>query len=265
MASQAGTLHVHSNPDRGIRSQLTPQEARALTDRINRTADDLYRLLHESYERGAWIALGYDSWRDYAQAEFTLSQSRVYQLLDQGRVIADLEAAAGISTTVEISERAAREIKPVLEEVKEEIRERVQQGTPPAEAVTEVVQAAREIVGPSKPAKVREPEPAGNKDATTAERNPTALLEAQLAAVQRRLSDVLEKLAAVEAEDQHRELLAKCAENADLKRQRDSLANELRELRKDAEPAAKYLKSIRQELGVERNSEIIAAIRALQA
>lgn len=122
-------------------SALAPMsrgEAQILTDRIRRTADQLWQLLLEAYEREAWRALGYVNFREYAKNEFEFSQSRAYQLLDQGRVIKALEQATNFSTTVEISEWDARRIKPQLAEVSAAIRRRVAQGEP-ADAVVEDV------------------------------------------------------------------------------------------------------------------------------
>lgn len=259
MTAPASTLHAHVSTVAG-RSQVTRpctvDEARDLTKRINETGTALWQLMLESYERDAWRVLGYASWREYAEAEFNVSHGRAYQLMDQGRVVRALIEAVGggdVSTTVEnaVSERAARDIKPILPEVAEEVRERVAAGEPAAKVVPEVVQQAREITQAQAAADAPdEPEPD---------------TEAELAATRVRLGEALDKLAAVEKADQHRELLAKCAEIMDLKRQRDSLARELRELRQDADRAAKDLKKIRAELGVERNSEIVPALRALRS
>lgn len=42
-------------------------------------------------EREGWKALGYESWRECAVAEFQISQSRIYQLLDAARISTNLE------------------------------------------------------------------------------------------------------------------------------------------------------------------------------
>lgn len=152
--------------------QCSEVEARELTDRIRSTAETLWGLLLEANTRGAWAALGYGSWREYATAEFGMSQSYAYRVLDQAKVIGEINvaiaasrqprpispsgeklapvspigrpaAAAPRSTDVEtpaaeVTEAAARDIKPRLEQVTEKIRDRV---TPdvPAEKVQEIV------------------------------------------------------------------------------------------------------------------------------
>ena len=121
---------------------MTEPEARQITDRINDASSKLWSLLSEAHERKAWAALGYANWRDYAVAEFNVSQSRAYQLLDHAKVIGAIKEAAN-STNVEISEFAAREIKPKLSKVVEKIKAKVQGGEDPAKATYEVIEATR--------------------------------------------------------------------------------------------------------------------------
>lgn len=126
------------------KTPLTQDAARALTDRIRGAADQLWSLLLEAHESKAWKALGYTSWESYIGAEFDMSRRRSYQIIDQAKVIGALrEAAGGLCTKVHISEREARDIKPHLSEVTEEIRERVEQGEDPAQATYEVIEAKR--------------------------------------------------------------------------------------------------------------------------
>jgi hypothetical protein len=66
-------------------------------------------LLLQAHEQRAWAALGYPSWAAYIEAEFSMSRSRSYQLIHQARVIKELEAVAGVSTSVDISEAATRD------------------------------------------------------------------------------------------------------------------------------------------------------------
>ena len=128
-----------------IENALTTKQARALTDKISRKMGEMWPLMREAYERKAWDALGYTSWREYVTKEFNVSQSRAYQLLDQARVVALIQDAAN-STEVEISEREARAIKPVLREVTEEIKARIEAGEAPSQAIRESVKTTREAV-----------------------------------------------------------------------------------------------------------------------
>jgi hypothetical protein len=114
---------VHHEPP-----PLDATAARVLTDRIRRRAEDLWADLVEAHDRRAWAALGYSSWRAYATAEFGMSQSRAYQLLDAGRVQAALTEATG-STSVELTEAAARDVKPHLAVVTDKVRNTITRET----------------------------------------------------------------------------------------------------------------------------------------
>ena len=116
-------------------ADLTTAEARALTDQIKDTTQRLYALVLDAYERRAWLALGYPSWRTYVQTEFAMSKSHAYRLLDHGRVVRALEQAAGFSPIGEISEYDARQIKPQLAVVTHDISGRVAMGEDPSTAV----------------------------------------------------------------------------------------------------------------------------------
>jgi len=99
--------------------------ARTLTDEIKGSVERTYRLLLNAHEWGAWSALGYGSWRDYAMTELGVSQSRAYQLLDTAKVIREIETAAGSSNMLELTQREVDAIKPHLTEVAEAVREAV--------------------------------------------------------------------------------------------------------------------------------------------
>lgn len=122
--------------------QMNEAEARRITDQINAKSNDLWQLLMEAQERKAWAALGYSNWRDYAVTEFSVSQSRAYQLLDQAKVVTAVRDAAN-STMVEISERVARAVKPKLTEVVQKIKSKVAKGADPKKATFEVIEAVQ--------------------------------------------------------------------------------------------------------------------------
>jgi hypothetical protein len=88
-------------------------EARELTEQIKGSVEKTWRLLLNAHEWNAWAALGYDTWESYVRAEFGIGRSRSYQLLDQGRVVREIEAA--VSTNVDIKEAQARELAPLLD------------------------------------------------------------------------------------------------------------------------------------------------------
>lgn len=91
-------------------TELTADEARELTNEIKASAERMYALLLRAHEGRAWSALGYDSWREYAMAEFGMSQSHAYRLLDQARVIRVIEADADSPIGELPNESQAREL-----------------------------------------------------------------------------------------------------------------------------------------------------------
>lgn len=66
--------------------QMTPTEARVLTDEVVADAERLDEKVLRLYEGGAHLALGYSSWHAYATAELQLGKTRSYELLDHGRI-----------------------------------------------------------------------------------------------------------------------------------------------------------------------------------
>lgn len=104
---------------------LTTDQARELTDTIRSTSEVLYVLLARAHAGKAWEALGYSSFAEYVREEFDMSRSRAYQVLDQSRVVAAIEAAAPDGTDLPvISEAAARDLKSIIGEVVPEIEAR---------------------------------------------------------------------------------------------------------------------------------------------
>lgn len=117
--------------------QLDEHRARQLTDHIRQAADDLWALLLEAHEGRAWAALGYPTWEAYVRTEFDMSRRRAYQLVDQGLVIREIQAATGVCTDVHIPEAATRDLKPHLEIVRDAIRQAIEDV--PEERVAEIV------------------------------------------------------------------------------------------------------------------------------
>lgn len=115
---------------------------------------EAWELLLEAHDRHAWRVLGYDSWGEYVRTEFDMSRSRSYQLLDQARVTralmraaemmplsSALDTATSDSSSLVVSSRQARAIKPKLREAVADVRDLVWKGTPVVQAVQTVVAA----------------------------------------------------------------------------------------------------------------------------
>jgi hypothetical protein len=111
--------------------------ARDLTEKIKGATRQVCMLLFEAHRRRAWQALGYTSWDQYVLSEFGLSRTRSYELLDQGRVIGAIMAAADISGIPDISAYAAGQIKPFLPEVIDSVR-RETTGLPETQAMVTI-------------------------------------------------------------------------------------------------------------------------------
>ncbi len=131
-----------------VDTTLGRKDALALTDQIKGAADRLWELLLEAHERRAWNALGYRGWGEYIEGEFQHTRRWGYRLVDQGIVIRAIQEAAGVCPKGHISERVARDIKPHLAAVTQEIRERVTRGDEPEVAVKETVAAVRAMATP---------------------------------------------------------------------------------------------------------------------
>jgi hypothetical protein len=63
-------------------SDLTPAEARALTDEIKASAATLLEQIHRAYTGRAHVALNYANWPAYVQAEFGQRRSQAYALAE---------------------------------------------------------------------------------------------------------------------------------------------------------------------------------------
>jgi hypothetical protein len=176
LAEQARLLALTAPPPRMARPPAIPSEAlavpgdsgppldeqaaRDLTERIKRATRQVCLLLLEAHQRGAWSALGYRTWEQYVQAEFGISRSRSYQLLDQGRVINTIQSSAGVSGVLNISAYAAQQVKPRLADIVRVVRERTA-GRSEGEATQiaiEVIQAHRPGRGDGSPEKDHEEE-----------------------------------------------------------------------------------------------------------
>lgn len=119
--------------------QLTPDEARTLTDEVKRDAERLWAKLLELYEGGAHLTLGYSSWGDYFETEFGQHRRSGYKLLEAARVAELVPQGAPVPNG-----RQARELAPLLDQpaqLREAWTETVEKtnGHPTAAAVREVV------------------------------------------------------------------------------------------------------------------------------
>lgn len=146
--------------------RMTKSEALALNAQIRATARGLWQLVAEAYDRKAWQALGYASWKDYAAQELQVGESRAYQLVDTGRVMKVISEAAGsedVFETVLVTARETAKIKPHMSTFKKELRAALKDGMDPAAAVGVAIQALPMASPPV--ARPRHEQPSGIIDA----------------------------------------------------------------------------------------------------
>lgn len=140
---------------------MTKAQAEALTERIRAGITETWRLLAEASEGRAWEPMGYDSFGDYVAAEFDLSRGQGYRLLDQARIILELEAASDADLSGVISGRAASDLSPVLDEAVAAVaRARQTDEADRPAVVAEVLAPIRKRARKAKTvARARQPEP----------------------------------------------------------------------------------------------------------
>lgn len=95
------------NIDTGeVLPQLSPADARVLTDRIKVGVEAVWHLIADAYQGRAWAALGHASWDEYITREFGVSRLRlpreerqevVASLREQGLSVRAIAAATGDS------------------------------------------------------------------------------------------------------------------------------------------------------------------------
>src|SRR4051794_26884101 len=117
-------------PAEVVSAQLSPEEARALTDQAREQARELWRTLLRLYEGEAHTALGYSSWAEYFNAEFRqhepgdrLDPKHPYRLLRAARVEAEISVHVD---TEGMREAHARVLAPLDAGTREEIARRVE-------------------------------------------------------------------------------------------------------------------------------------------
>ncbi len=135
-------------------AQLSPEQARILTTNIKHAVVRVWVLVAEAHDRGAWRALGYDTWRDYVVGELQMSESTSYNYLDQARIMRELVTAGADPNALEPPPvRVVQRIKDNLPAVRKAAKKAVDDGTSVEDALRELAdentRAARVIRGPA--------------------------------------------------------------------------------------------------------------------
>lgn len=127
---------------------LDAERARALTEEVKADVHSLWAKVLALYEGSAHVALGYESWEGYWEAEFGQTGSRGRQLVRAGRVLRALESVTP-DAPMPASDFVARELVPVFRTAPEDLGDvwqrvlEVSNGNPTRAIVTQVVEPYR--------------------------------------------------------------------------------------------------------------------------
>jgi hypothetical protein len=126
---------------------MTAAEARVLVAGIKDRMESCRHLLLQLYEREGWRALGYDSWRACAVAEFELSQGHLYRLLQFAR-------AEQISPTGENAPENERQFREQQQAARlQELANKALASMPAAEQLRRLQEAEAAVLARARPAK----------------------------------------------------------------------------------------------------------------
>lgn len=125
--------------------EMSEEEAEEITEAIRSAATATYVLIARAHAQKAHIAMGYETWAEYVNAEFDMSAARSYQLLNMSKVVEEIEAASPEGTEVKLTEAQARDIKRELPKITERIKEETRELPPEeaSEAVKRVIEEER--------------------------------------------------------------------------------------------------------------------------
>lgn len=192
----------------------------------------------------------HDTFAAYCRERWNMTDRRARQLIDATDITVQL---SGTVVPSDLTERTVRTLvalpEPERAEAVEEVRERVNRGEPPREAVQRAVSNAKRQPDPP-------PLPQEDDDA------PDVLAELESADAEiRRLTALVESLS---VSDQGREIASWSAKFSQLNARLQQAITTGNEAGRQAEGQGKLLKKIREALGVEKNADIVPAIHDLK-
>jgi hypothetical protein len=153
-------------------TMMSEAQARRITDKIRKGAENLRDLLLQAHDGGAWKALGYGSWGAYVTGEFDVNPGHAGRLIWQAKAIRQISEATGVEPQdVPLSMRGAVELGPQgVAEVAEAVAKA------PDASVMDKARQLREEIGTRRKqgaaARQRAVEPEGNGQAVPAEAPP---------------------------------------------------------------------------------------------
>jgi hypothetical protein len=137
--------------------EMTKSCARDLTDRIKTAGEQFAVMLYRAHEERAWAALGYASWKEYCQAEFQMSKTRSYQLLDFVEIKREIQKSTIVDSPQNESQTRALKVVPTNKRV--EVWEAAKENTPAGEEpkAKEIKAVALEVLEPEPKSDSRSP------------------------------------------------------------------------------------------------------------
>lgn len=131
-------------PRKGKPAQLSEREARELTQTIRHTGIRLWLLVAEAHDRGAWSALGYETWKDYVTQELQISESRSYQILDQAKVMREIAlAGADVNDVDPVPARLVLTLKDRLPAVRRAVKSALRNDEPVEDALRDLAKRVK--------------------------------------------------------------------------------------------------------------------------
>lgn len=103
--------------------------AERLTAKIVATAAALPELVVDAYDGQAWVAMGLDSFEEYCEQKLNLTRSSGWRTVKLGRLQKVTSVAAG-GAQLQLSQRAAADIEPHIDEVIREIAKVTEKAKP---------------------------------------------------------------------------------------------------------------------------------------
>ncbi len=127
---------------------MSKSAAEEITNAIKSYATATWVLVKRAHDGKAWKSLGYSTWAEYVAAEFDMSTSRSYQLINQAEVIATLEEAAPDGTKLMLTEAQTRDIKKELPRITEKVKSATADDDPgtAASKINDIVESERQAI-----------------------------------------------------------------------------------------------------------------------
>jgi site-specific DNA-methyltransferase (adenine-specific) len=138
---------------------MTLLEAQECLTHIKAHYQDFWRYLKEFHDRQGWGVLGYASFKECIQQEFAFTPRRAYQLLDALEVVTTLASEPGFTPgqLAAITERQARELKPLPPPLRVTIAQQVDFTATPVRELHRIVRRAKAAIVEQRPARVAPP------------------------------------------------------------------------------------------------------------